>query len=398
MNKFADWDVGKDYECVKLLGQGSYGAVCSAVHKPSGKKVAIKKMTGVFEDEVDCKRILRELHLLRHLRHPFVVELFDLIEPKDLDNFDTVYVVLSLSESDLKKVIKSAIFLENKHISTVVYNLLCGLKYLHSANILHRDLKPANVLINEDCSVQIADFGLSRSLAGVESQSLQITKRLEKMQQEEEKDDGGKDIKMTGVEFAAIQPGDISPGAMNVEMNEEPLKEQSNGNDPANKRKQLMEQLKKTKELRKNMKRQLTGHVVTRWYRAPELILLEKDYGPAIDMWSIGCIFAELLGMMKQSAPTYLDRKPLFPGKSCFPLSPDRHARIQANGFPVAKDDQLAVIFEILGTPVEDDVAYVTDTKATGYLKSFAPIERVDLAKKYPGASAEAVDLLNKML
>ena len=89
-----------------------------------------------------------------------------------------------------------------------------------------------------------------------------------------------------------------------------------------------MEQLKKTKELRKNMKRQLTGHVVTRWYRAPELILLEKDYGPAIDMWSIGCIFAELLGMMKQSAPTYLDRKPLFPGKSCFPLSPDRHARI----------------------------------------------------------------------
>jgi len=153
MNKFADWEVGKDYECVKLLGQGSYGAVCSAVHKPTGKKVAIKKMSGVFEDEVDCKRILRELHLLSHIHHPFVVSLFDLIEPKNAETFDTVYVVLSLSESDLKKVIKSAIFLESKHISTVVYNLLCGLKYLHSANILHRDLKPANVLINEDCSV-----------------------------------------------------------------------------------------------------------------------------------------------------------------------------------------------------------------------------------------------------
>lgn len=76
------------------------------------------------------------------------------------------------------------------------------------------------------------------------------------------------------------------------------------------------------------MKRVLTGHVVTRWYRAPELILLEKDYGPAIDMWSAGCIFAELLGMMKESASTYLERKPLFPGKSCFPLSPDRNARI----------------------------------------------------------------------
>lgn len=168
-DKFADWDVGSEYECVKLLGQGSYGAVCSATHKPTGKKVAIKKMTGVFEDEVDCKRILRELHLLRRIAHPFVVDLIDILRPRDLENFDTVYVVLGLSESDLKKVIKSAIFLETKHIATVVYNLLCGLKYLHSSNILHRDLKPANVLINEDCSVQIADFGLSRSLAGIES-------------------------------------------------------------------------------------------------------------------------------------------------------------------------------------------------------------------------------------
>ena len=78
----------------------------------------------------------------------------------------------------------------------------------------------------------------------------------------------------------------------------------------------------KTKEMRKNMKRELTGHVVTRWYRAPEIILLEKDYGPAIDIWSIGCIFAELLSMMRSNAATFMDRKPLFPGKSCFPLSP----------------------------------------------------------------------------
>jgi mitogen-activated protein kinase 1/3 len=113
-------------------------------------------------------------------------------------------------------VIKSAIYLENKHISTVVYNLLCGLKYLHSANILHRDLKPANVLINEDCSVQIADFGLSRSLEGVESQTMLITKRLEQAALEEEKDDGGKDVKMTGVEYAAIEPGDVSPGGMAI--------------------------------------------------------------------------------------------------------------------------------------------------------------------------------------
>jgi mitogen-activated protein kinase 1/3 len=101
----------------------------------------------------------------------------------------------------------------------------------------------------------------------------------------------------------------------------------------------------KTKEARKNMKRELTGHVVTRWYRAPELILLEKDYGPAIDMWSIGCIFAELLGMMKEHAATYLDRKPLFPGKSCFPLSPDKNVKEKVKGFPHSQTDQLSVIF-----------------------------------------------------
>ena len=101
---------------MKLLGSGSYGQVASAVHKPTGKKVAIKKMDGVFDDEIDCKRILREVTLLRRLKHPYVVELFDIIEPKNLDNFDTIYLVLRLSESDLKKVIKSSIHLQIKHI------------------------------------------------------------------------------------------------------------------------------------------------------------------------------------------------------------------------------------------------------------------------------------------
>jgi mitogen-activated protein kinase 1/3 len=101
----------------------------------------------------------------------------------------------------------------------------------------------------------------------------------------------------------------------------------------------MSKRLIKTKDMRKNMKRELTGHVVTRWYRAPELILLEKEYGPPIDVWSIGCIFAELLGMMKESAATYLDRKPLFPGKSCFPLSPDKSAKEGKGGFPFSKND-----------------------------------------------------------
>lgn len=114
----------------------------------------------------------------------------------------------------------------------------------------------------------------------------------------------------------------------------------SNHSDADEKKKELTKHLLKTKEQRRNMKRELTGHVVTRWYRAPEIILLEKDYGPAVDMWSVGCIFAELLGMMKENAATYLDRKPLFPGKSCFPLSPDKGAQQQhRNGFPYSTND-----------------------------------------------------------
>lgn len=102
----------------------------------------------------------------------------------------------------------------------------------------------------------------------------------------------------------------------------------------------------KTKKINpKQVKRELTGHVVTRWYRAPELILLEKDYTAKIDVWSVGCIFGELLNMIKENASTFLDRSPLFPGSSCFPLSPARANTIKKSGFPHHSADQLNVIF-----------------------------------------------------
>lgn len=157
-------------------------------------------MDGVFEDEVDCKRILREINLLRKLQHPYVIKIHDVIEPKNLDTFDTLYVVLELAESDLKKVIKSAIHLQIKHIQTVVYNLLCAVKYLHSANVIHRDLKPANVLVNEDCSVKICDFGLARSITGVESAGMFLSGR-------KFKGDGNDEVKAEEAEHDVILQG-----------------------------------------------------------------------------------------------------------------------------------------------------------------------------------------------
>lgn len=115
-SQFSDWQVGPNYECSRLLGTGSYGKVALAVQKSTGRKVAIKKMENIFEDETDCKRILREISLMNKLRHPFVVELIEILYPMDPDNFNTLYVVMEHAESDLKKIIKSNINLEIEHI------------------------------------------------------------------------------------------------------------------------------------------------------------------------------------------------------------------------------------------------------------------------------------------
>ena len=111
-DQFTHWEVGNEYKLIKVLGQGSYGQVASALHIPSNKNVAIKRMTGVFEVEEDCKRILREIQILMSLQNQYVVGLFDIIQPPNPEDFFTIYIVLNLSESDLKKVIKSAIYLE----------------------------------------------------------------------------------------------------------------------------------------------------------------------------------------------------------------------------------------------------------------------------------------------
>ena len=240
--------------------------------------------------------------------------------------------------------------------------------------MIHRDLKPANVLVNEDCSVKLCDYGLARSITGVESAELII--RGSRSESELESTD-------SSMEVVADE---------NVTMQDQ----QSNAED--SKKDDLRQKLQKTKNLRKNMKRELTGHVVTRWYRAPEIILLEKDYGPAIDIWSVGCIFAELLGMMKENAPTFMDRQPLFPGKSCFPLSPAKDATESRKGFPFSANDQLAIIFSVIGTPSEDGRSFVTDQKALEYLDSFPNQQRIDIKGIYPGAPDEAIDFLNKIL
>ena len=141
-----------------------------AIHKVTGKRVAIKRMEDLFGDEEDGKKMVREILLLKSLGDcPYIARLLDIIEPSNLHNFDDIYIVLDYVDADLKKVIKSHLTLTEDHIALIVYNMLVSLMWIHSAHVIHRDIKPSNILVDEDCNVKLCDFGLSRSYSGLMS-------------------------------------------------------------------------------------------------------------------------------------------------------------------------------------------------------------------------------------
>jgi serine/threonine protein kinase len=210
------------FQPIKVIGSGAYGLVISAKNKRTGETVAIKKISGVFEDLEDGKRIVRESRLLRHLRHPQVVDILDIIPApptklgrNDCRRANDVYMVLPLMDSDLHKVISSKVALTDEHVKYFLYQLLRACQHCHSKGVLHRDIKPANILVNANCDLKLCDFGLARS-----------------------------------------------PPTSSEE---------------------------------KDLQSTMTEYVVTRWYRAPELLLCLSEYNEAIDVWSVGCVFAEML-------------------------------------------------------------------------------------------------------
>merc|ERR1719329_681071 len=221
---------------IKKVGSGAYGTVASFEDPKTGKKMAVKKITDAFHDLIDGKRILREVKLLRNFQHDNIISILDMYPP-DTPDFDDIYIVTDLMETDLHRVIYSKQALNEEHHQYFVYQIVRGLLYLHSANVVHRDLKPANILVNKSCDLKICDFGLARGLSG----------------------------------------GDDADSS-------------------------------------------LTDYVVTRWYRAPEVVLLASEYTKSIDVWSVGCILCELIG-----------RKPIFTGKDHL--------------------DQIKKILQITGTP-----------------------------------------------
>nr|ACN39845.1 unknown [Picea sitchensis] len=262
------------------IGKGAYGIVCSSLNSETKEQVAIKKIANAFDNRIDAKRTLREIKLLRHMDHENVVAIRDIIPPPRREAFDDVYIAYELMDTDLHQIIRSNQGLSEEHCQYFLYQILRGLKYIHSANVLHRDLKPSNLLLNANCDLKICDFGLAR-----------ITSETDFM----------------------------------------------------------------------------TEYVVTRWYRAPELLLNSSDYTAAIDVWSVGCIFMELM-----------NRQPLFPGRD--------HVH------------QLRLLTELIGTPTEADLGFVRSDNARRFIRQLPQYPRQSFTQKFPHVHTLAIDLCERML
>ncbi|KAH9160769.1 kinase-like protein [Lactarius sanguifluus] len=151
----------KRWKLVREMGSGAYGVVISAADEISGETVAIKMVTRVFAKTSLAKRALRELTLLRHFsNHENITGLIDV--DGIAESFSEMYLFMEPMEADLHQIIKSGQMLSNEHVQYFTYQILRGMKYIHSASVVHRDLKPGNLLVNSDCELKICDFGLSR--------------------------------------------------------------------------------------------------------------------------------------------------------------------------------------------------------------------------------------------
>lgn len=155
------------YKLIKQIGQGAYGVVCSCKDTSKDQsdplyKVAIKKIPKAFDDLVDAKRIVREIKLLRFFNHENIVSLVDIPRPPSKTGYEDIYFITELMGTDLHRVIYSKQELNDEYIQFFLYQIVRGVLYMHSANVIHRDLKPSNILSNADCHIKICDLGLGR--------------------------------------------------------------------------------------------------------------------------------------------------------------------------------------------------------------------------------------------
>jgi mitogen-activated protein kinase 1/3 len=381
------WNVTRRFAITEWVGGGSYGQVCRGFDRDNrNAPVVIKRIADVFQTSEDALRILREVAILRRLDHPNIVKVVDILEPEPNTDpatlhthpFHVLYVVFQDGGVDLAKWSTTARpQLSADNVRHLMKQMVGAVGYLHRCRVVHRDIKPANILIDPvTLTLRVADFGLSRVIEVSEQEEHQghhhRVWNFERPRAPSVDDDMGEASPVAADSFGSVEPlqrgdsGSFESDDSDVESDSPAL-----------------------------LQRAMSHHVVTRWYRAPEIILCNGQYSQAIDVWSTGCIFAELLFLMQPPA-TRPSKDPLFPGRSCFPLSPR-----QERGYNPATDktDQLNVIFSVLGSPSNEDVERIPcDLPTKQYLKRLGRVEPADLRAKYSAASAACPDALDLMV
>ena len=159
-----DKHILRKYDIIQKLGKGAYGIVWKAIDRKTKHTVALKKIFDAFQNSTDAQRTYREIMFLQEFStHENIIKLLGVHKA---DNDKDIYLVFEFMETDLHAVIRGNI-LEEIHKRYIIYQLLKALKYMHTGEVLHRDLKPSNLLLNSECLMKVADFGLARSVASL---------------------------------------------------------------------------------------------------------------------------------------------------------------------------------------------------------------------------------------
>ncbi|KAI8100499.1 hypothetical protein M9435_006983 [Picochlorum sp. BPE23] len=369
-----EWKVGSGYELIRVLGYGSYSCVCLAKSRVDGGLVALKRIGNVLNSHEQTKRVLREIAILRRINHPNVIQLKDVfLQPSSTGECRLVggklvhcsvdlYIATEFADGGDLYHMKGQ--LTGDEVTAILWQLLGGLKYLHSLRVWHRDVKSQNVFVvwqGGQRVVKLGDFGSARShFSGSEQGGV---KRSDSNMNE-------------SAQF--LHPiSSTKSMAMDSDVGDLLMEPSADGS---------------------GFKAPLTRVVATPCYRAPEVVISRGGYTDAIDMWGLGCIFGEMLSRVAYvgSATTpHLQVAPMFALKE-MPKTPNSG---ETYGRPECATTrrELEALFDVIGTPAWRDVDVVEMEAWRNYLAKL-PGKAPKLQRKFKAAGEVAIHLLTRLL